>query len=275
MATKKTQEVSSTVPSESITGQERAIVFLEVRGRPGSTLIQNNFAQKSIEEMLRKHMGLNHGREKKKPREVIENAKVYNAVDVISVPAAAVKKAMVTASATIKSFLRQKTTLRVSLFVIGGGAIPLEYAAMNPRMDMVRLKNGSPDVRFRPEFTDWKLRFGVEYDNNALNVRSIMDLVNRAGSVGLCEWRPEKGGSHGMFEVSRHITAKEEIEEIIKNCSYPLKPTTIPDWAMDADIDPEMLRTLMKDAENVEDDVQPPGGNKTKSFDEVTEGAAE
>lgn len=264
MATKKTGKVEKSQrteaqrvedPSEVITGQNRAVAFFEITGI--TTLIQNCFAQKSLEEMLRKHMGLNQGKEKKKPAQVIENAKVFNTQGVISVPAAAIKKAMITASGAVKSFQRQKTSLRITIFVAGGGAIPLEYKEWGPRVDMVRLKNGSPDVRFRPEFRGWRMRFGVEYDDNALNIRSVMDLVNRAGYVGLCEWRPEKNGDHGMFSLTRQITDKKEIKEILANCAHGIKPAIIPEWAMNADIDMDALRSMLQESENAEDDASP------------------
>jgi hypothetical protein len=221
-------------------------VTLEVEGTNG--IIQNCFGQKAIEEMLRKHMGISTQREKKKPRELLEAAKIKNINGVICVPTAAFKKAMLTASTQIKGM--KKTQLRIQLMPYGK-AIPITYEEEIPRMDMVRL-NGigrPPDVRFRPMFEGWKARISIQFAE-ALSVQSVVDLLNRAGSVGVGEWRPERDGVFGTFRVVRHISSKAEIEEVHKECDVPLVAIKIPDWAMDMDIDPTLMQKLLNEGDD-------------------------
>ena len=81
------------------------------------------------------------------------------------------------------------------------------------RVDMVRLQGmGSPaDIRFRPEFTDWTATVLIQYDLEIFNLDTIINLVSYAGwTVGLGEWRQEKGGQWGAFLVD----AVESIEDI-------------------------------------------------------------
>jgi len=220
-----------------------AEVVLEVTGT--ADLIQNNFGQKSVEQMLRKHMGLNVQREAKKPREALENAKIRNVADRICVPPVAFKKGMVAAASQIKTL--KKTQLRTDLYVVGN-SIPITYEREQARMDMVRTAGmvRQPDVRFRPSFIGWKARLAIQF-GETLSVQSVVDLLNRAGKVGVCEWRPEKNGSFGTYRVSRHISSPREIEEVREECAVPLVALTIPDWAMDLEIDAQTLKKIFSD----------------------------
>jgi hypothetical protein len=71
------------------------------------------------------------------------------------------------------------------------------------RQDMVRLQTGVSDVRFRGEFREWSASFIVKYNTAVISPEIITNLINLAGfSVGLGEWRPDKGGRYGMFHVA-------------------------------------------------------------------------
>ena len=72
----------------------------------------------------------------------------------------------------------------------------------NMRQDMVRLQMGVADVRFRGEFREWSSKFVIRYNSAVISPDIIIGLINLAGfSVGLGEWRPDKGGRYGMFHV--------------------------------------------------------------------------
>lgn len=211
----------------------------------GESLIQNAFSQKAIEQMLRKHMGLSVQKEKKVPSKVIEAAIIRNVDDVVSMPVVAPKAAMLTASGALKTFEKKKTQLKHTLF-IQGHSLPVVFEKMIPRMDMVRTSGMSrtPDVRFRPEFRNWKIRMIIVYSDTLYEVETILDLLNRAGSVGIGEWRPEKMGTHGTFQITRSIQSPAEVAEVKAACAVMLRTPEIPAWAMDLEIDPEVLGKL-------------------------------
>jgi hypothetical protein len=215
-------------------------VSLEVEGT--ADLIQNRFSQKAVEQMLRKHMGISVQQEKKKPREVLEDATIYNLERRVCVPPTAFKQAMINAAGQLKGL--KKTELKTALFV-QGNSIPITYSEMIPRMDICRLSGISrtPDVRFRPSFRNWKARMTILFADT-LSVETVVDLLNRAGKVGVGEWRPQKNGDYGTFQVSRHISTPAEIGEVYAECTPALVALRIPDWALDCEIDPTVLSKI-------------------------------
>ena len=67
--------------------------------------------------------------------------------------------------------------------------------------DMVRVGQQTI-LRTRPIFTDWSLECAVLYDEALVDLRTLLQMCEDAGyRVGLCERRPEKGGSFGRFTV--------------------------------------------------------------------------
>jgi len=215
--------------SDLIKQPTRGRVALEVTGT--APLIQNKFAQKALDQMLRKHMGLSVHKEKKNPRQSIEDATIYNVDRRVSIPPVAFKAAMISASPGLKGL--KKTHLRNQLFIVGQ-SVPITHEGdMVPRMDMVRVGMNAPDVRFRPMFQGWKARMIIEFDD-VLDIATVVDLLGRAGSVGVGEWRPEKNGTFGTFAVTRNIDKPAEQAEVLEECSREIPSLIIPDWAMDA-----------------------------------------
>jgi len=242
----KRTKAAETASQSPVTNLPDYFIGLEVGG---DALIQNNFSQKSVEEMLKKQMGFEVKREPKKPRDCIERAHIRNMAEVVCIPPIAFKKGMLTAAAAAgKSF--KKTHLRQQLF-IEGNSIPFTFERMLPRMDIVRLGGvaRTPDVRFRPMFENWRARLIITY-SDALKVESVIDLLNRAGKVGVGEWRPEKDGTFGTYHVFRNITDEKEIEEVRKICAPQLKPLVIPEWAMDAELDSALLAKIAASEQN-------------------------
>ena len=67
---------------------------------------------------------------------------------------------------------------------------------------MVRIGMGVADLRYRGEFKQWSTTLNIRYNANVMSMEQIVNLFNIGGfSCGVGEWRPEKGGSNGMFHV--------------------------------------------------------------------------
>lgn len=247
-AGKKDQITATPVSEISIEQPKTYLVALEIAGT--APIIQNAFSQKAIEQMLRKHMGLNVQREKKVPRQCVEDATIRNIKGEVCIPVAGFKKGMLSASTLIKGL--KKTQLRIALYV-EGKSVPIKYNSMTPRMDMVRTSGvaRTPDVRFRPMFDGWSARLVIQFAD-FIPVQTVVDLLNRAGQVGVCEWRPEKDGTFGTYKVVRHIDDKKEIAEVRDLCATPLVPLVIPPWAMDVELKPEVMAKIARGIENNE-----------------------
>lgn len=70
------------------------------------------------------------------------------------------------------------------------------------REDMVRVGMGAADIRFRGQFDEWSSLVRVKYNNGVMTAEQLVNLFQIGGfAVGIGEWRPEKGGQFGMYEV--------------------------------------------------------------------------
>jgi len=67
---------------------------------------------------------------------------------------------------------------------------------------MVRLNGKTADIRHRGEFKEWSADLEVQYNEDWISAEQIANLISLAGfSVGVGEWRPEKNGQYGTFEI--------------------------------------------------------------------------
>ena len=121
----------------------------------------------------------------------------------VGIPLTAFKASLI--GAAHKDFGLEKTLLRKAFFIPTTDSrrvVPIEADQYVIREDIVRIGANQTDLRYRPEFAKWRCRIEAEIDAGLLTPEDIINLVNRAGfSVGIGEWRPEKGGEYGRFEI--------------------------------------------------------------------------
>ena len=233
-----------------------AEAMLEVRSTPAddritrayrikftSPIIMNKFDQKSVEEILHRQMGHPVEQMPKKPRECIERATTRNSLGQVCLLPAAFKKSILTGSSGLTTV--KGLQLRTKLFVVGH-SIPIEYSSQINRMDMVKVgpwNNRVADVRFRPQFNDVRCIIAVRAPAK-VDESLIVELINRGGEVGIGEWRPEKLGEFGTYEVESVVLGVDELQAVITACEPLIPPLVIPDWALDAEISPELLKRI-------------------------------
>lgn len=127
------------------------------------------------------------------------------------VPAAGFRNAMISAGRYTEGV--PMTIIRGSVFVLADpeGLVKLENYKCNMREDMVRVGGKGPgtgvaDLRYRAEYSPWEVMLNIQYNANSLSAEQVITLVRFAGmSVGLCEWRPEKNGQFGRFDITGKI----------------------------------------------------------------------
>lgn len=73
------------------------------------------------------------------------------------------------------------------------------------REDMVRVggMSKSADVRYRGEFKEWEIPLRLKYNKDGkYSLEQIMNMIGFGGfCCGIGEWRPEKDGQNGMYEL--------------------------------------------------------------------------
>lgn len=62
---------------------------------------------------------------------------------------------------------------------------------------------GTADIRYRGEFQEWSALLPIQYNAGVITKEQLANMLNMGGfAVGVGEWRPEKGGSYGMYHVA-------------------------------------------------------------------------
>lgn len=188
----------------------RAVIEIKISGL--SPLIQHKWSDKALIQMREKHSGKRtKNREIRNKEQEMADATYFKKVVNeetgetefrYAIPVEALKASII--GAAHKDLGIEKTLVRKAFFIRSDvdRLLPLVCSPPILREDAVRVGQGSTDLRYRPEFTKWECTFDVEFDAELLQVKDIVNLVNRAGfGVGIQEWRPEKGGDFGRFEV--------------------------------------------------------------------------
>lgn len=179
---------------------ERAVV--ELVG--DSPLIVHAWSAKAKKEMLDKQMKKAKGPKQAKDPEADYEACFYRLPDNSpGFPTIAFKGAAVSAAGRFADGMKM-TEVRGS-FHIEGELVEVE-GEPSMREDMVRVGMGTADIRYRPEFKQWKVKLPIRYNADAISLEQIVNLFNMAGfGVGVGEWRPEKDGLFGMFHVKTNL----------------------------------------------------------------------
>ena len=179
------------------------IQLLTIRIKGTAPLIFHKWSEKAKKMMLDKQMKVaNKGREIRNPEQEYKDSYYYNSENKISIPAISIKQAMVGAARNIEGVTM--TLLRGAIFVVGDkdGLIPLTYKEERMRTDTVTVGMRGADLRFRGEVIDWETKFVIKYNADVLSAAQVINLLAIAGfACGIGEWRPEKNGDKGTFEV--------------------------------------------------------------------------
>jgi hypothetical protein len=174
--------------------------YLRIRAVASSSYISHRWSVKAKGQMLARHMKKAEGpKEAKDPQRDFLDTIYRNKQGQPCIPASAFKKAAVDACSFVEGVT--KVLARGSFYVMGD-LIPIARAKPKMREDMVRIGQRKPDIRYRADFENWECQIRIRYNARNISIEQIANLMNIAGfSVGIGDWRPQRDGTHGMFEV--------------------------------------------------------------------------
>lgn len=168
-------------------------------------LITHRFSEKAKKQMLDAMQGRKSPKVPKDPQAEYEGA-FYRFEDggygmpVIAFKAATVGGARFYSGVTMTA-LKQFMFFRGELGVDGQMLARIE-GEPHMREDVVRVNRGGSDLRYRPEWPEWRTSIDVTYVTSALTLNSVLSLIDAGGmGVGVGEWRPEKGGDFGTYRI--------------------------------------------------------------------------
>ena len=170
-----------------------------------SPLIMHRWSEKARKDMLDKQMKKTVKKEAKSPEEQYEASIYYLDDGRLGFPADAFKKAMIRGAKQLGLVM---TDARTSFFIHGEYCtrddrelVPI-IGEVQPREDMVRLNGATSDIRFRGQVVKWEAELNISYNSSITSFDHIVNMLHAAGyGVGIGEWRPERDGTFGRFEV--------------------------------------------------------------------------
>lgn len=170
-------------------------------------LIVHKFSEKSKRQMLDNMQGRKSPKMPKDPEAEYEAAFYRLDDDGYGFPVIAFKAASVSAcrffgKAMPMTLARQCIFLDAEFSKRDGQKLARIIGTPHMREDVTRVGMGGTDLRYRPEFTEWSTQIEVTYVKSMLTRESVISLIEAGGmGVGVGEWRPEKKGDFGTYQI--------------------------------------------------------------------------
>lgn len=215
---KRETEIETAVDQETAEPVEKAkgiivglkpisIGTLKVTIRGLAPLLVHAWGKKALEEMLTSQQMTKEEKKKAKERRGAKNPQrdfeearyIINGKH--SFPTISVKKAMCDAGYVLGI---QKSVVRQAVFIVGD-YFEIKHKRCVMREDTVRVgpfTSRTADLRYRPEYQEWSADLSFRFRTDMVTPDQLVALLQNAGfSVGIGEWRPQKDGQFGTFEV--------------------------------------------------------------------------
>ena len=237
---KKTEEMAysqsnvSDLASEALRKMRATRVRLPLRFTLETPILMQRWTTKAVRQMLGNMVGQKQPKTDKDLTKDFEESWYRNEKGAVALPCRIIKACIIEGAISTNGVVT-KADLKRSLRVLGYTS-PLRDAGKEMDVRIVRNATGGPDVRSRARFDvgayfDVVLEFGMP-----LPPDKVISAVEAAGqTIGLCEWRPEKGGELGTFKIDVLKGDSATINRILKECDSPEEEFVIP---------PDMLRAF-------------------------------
>jgi hypothetical protein len=170
-------------------------------------LIVHKFSEKAKRQMLDAMQGRKTPKQAKDPEADYEAA-FYRHDDggygfpVIAFKAASVSACRFFGKSMPMTLARQCIFLDAEFSKTDGQKLARIVGTPHMREDVTRVGMGGSDLRYRPEFTEWSTELEITYVKSMLTRESVLSLLDAGGmGVGVGEWRPEKKGDFGTYQI--------------------------------------------------------------------------
>lgn len=211
-------EVPGAIERIEVPKIETRTILVPIIGK--SPLVQCKFPEKAKRQMLDKMQGRTTPKVKRDP-EADFKAATWRLADPegYGFPSVAFKSATIGAARYYGKAISM-TELRQLIFFGGElsddpAPVPLVRLECDEpimREDYVRISAGGTDLRYRPQFTNWRAVLEVTYVASCLAKDSLLSLVGAGGLGGVGEWRPAGKKSTGDFGTYEIDTEREVTE---------------------------------------------------------------
>ena len=190
-------------PTAMITLEPLRKEILEVRIEGVTPLIVHQWSEKAKRQMLEAMQGIKTPKQPKDPAAEYE-ASLYRTTDgQYGFPAIGFKAATVSGARAFKGAVTMAALRPMLYFYPDENVSGLVLIAGEPHMreDVVTVGMKGKDLRYRGEFPEWSATLRVEFSPHLIDRKSVIALIAEGGNNGVGEWRPEKGGINGVYEV--------------------------------------------------------------------------
>lgn len=177
-------------------------------------LIVHRFTEKAKRQMLDNMQGRRSPKEARNPQQDYEDA-FYRLADGsgYGFPVLGFKAATIGAARFYGKAVTM-TSLKQFIYVTGlagadGSLLSRIEGEPVMREDVVRVGRGGTDLRYRPMFTEWRAVVRFTFVPSVLTRNSLLSLIDAGGmGVGVGEWRPERDGVYGTYQVDPDRTVE-------------------------------------------------------------------
>ncbi len=227
------QKQVSLLASRALQQQRSSLLQLPVRIRGETPLLMHRWSQKALLQMLGKMVGIDMPRLSKDLTNDYDESWYRNINDELALPCRIIKASIVEGAITTGKVV-SKMELKRNLRVLGY-TTPIRLAKdteMEMNVSIVRTSGMSkaPDVRARAVIPPgWHCDIVLQFPK-LLSVDKVVSALTGAGSaIGLCDFRCEKGGDFGCFDIEFFDgNDAKHIKRILKECSIQEDQPDIP-----------------------------------------------
>ena len=178
---------------------------LEIKGL--TPIISHRFSDKTIKAIEDKQQGVNIGTKQRRNPEAEFNECIYwidKKAGKIGFPSIAFKIAAIEV-AKGKNYIEGLDGKKIkSAIQVVGELVEIKSDKPVMRTDTVKIGRGITDIRYRAELKNWSCVLPIRFNHDLISVEQIVKVFDMAGfCIGVGDWRPQKNGTFGTFQVKR------------------------------------------------------------------------